>query len=69
MIQDNTLQTAIKEAERFIDAAKALQTLRNRPPVVTSWGSFPPSEAREHAACRRASMDLTRKLADLRQGR
>lgn len=26
-------------------------------------------DAREHAACKRASLDLTRKLADLRQGR
>lgn len=26
-------------------------------------------DTREHAACKRASLDLTRKLADLRQGR
>lgn len=69
MIQNNTLQAAIKEAERFIKAAKALQAVRNQPLIETSWGSYPPGEVREHAACRRASMDLTRKLADLRQSR
>lgn len=64
MIQDHTLQTAIKEAERFIDTAKALQLDRKLNPGRCDW-----QPSVHAAACRRASMDLTRKLADLRQSR
>lgn len=32
-----------------------------------SWGTR--EDTREHAACKRASLDLTRKLADMRAGR
>lgn len=58
MIQDHTLDQAILEALRFVKAAKALR--------ATSPFDYSP---RESAAAKRASMDLTRKLADLRQGR
>lgn len=57
MITDKTLDEALVEAHRFIKAAKALRAKRITDTVV------------EHAACKRASLDLTRKLADLRQGR
>jgi|GEM_PF-2616184 hypothetical protein len=69
MIKDSTLNEAIAEAQRFINAAQTLQQTRKQPPIVTSWGEYPPAEVREHASCKRASMDLTRKLADLRAGR
>lgn len=56
-----TLDEAIVEASRFIRAAKALRDA-SRP-------DNPGTHPRETGAVRRASMDLTRKLADLRQGR
>lgn len=56
-----TLDEAIVEASRFIRAAKALRDA-SRP-------DNPGTHPREAGAVRRASMDLTRKLADLRQGR
>lgn len=58
-MKDETLHEALKEALRFIKAArrlqKASQTRINNPV--------------EQGLCRRASMDLTRKLADLRNNR
>lgn len=59
-MNDHTLDEAIVEAHRFIKAAKALRAANKLS------GYFNP---RESGAARRASMDLTRKLADLRQGR
>ena len=60
-----TLQKAIDEAERFIERAKALRDLTT-PSPNTDFIYGPPIES---GACQRASMDLTRALADLRQGR
>lgn len=60
-IKDQTLDEAIVEAHRFIKAAKALRDIRKH--------GEPGTHPRECGACSRASMDLTRKLADLRQGR
>jgi hypothetical protein len=61
MIKPHTLDEAIIEAARFIKAARLLRyTLKHGAP-----GAHP----RERAGAHRASMDLTRKLADLRQGR
>ena len=54
MIKPHTLDQAIVEALRFVKAAKALRAQ---------------ASGASHAAALRASMDLTRKLADLRQGR
>lgn len=59
MIQDHTLDQAILEALRFVKAAKALRAVKR--------GGWHPGV--QGAAVTRASMDLTRKLADLRQGR
>lgn len=62
------LKTAIEEAERFLKRAKSLPK-----PVTRMYcdgsgrtyqdGNFP----KEQGAIRRASMDLTRALADLRR--
>lgn len=62
MISDKTLD----EAHRFIKAAKALRATGKH--VVEGVAQWAPLVV-EHAACKRASLDLTRKLADLRQGR
>ena len=70
MIKDQTLDEAIIEAARFIKAAKELRAARKTAQAVNgscSW--FSPQQAKEHAACKRASLDLTRKLADMRTGR
>lgn len=55
-----TLTEAIAEAERFLKAAKALEAL----PENKRW-----YDRKLSGSCRRASMDLTRKLADLRNNR
>jgi hypothetical protein len=59
----STLEQSVKEAERYIARAKKLRmgiTDRHGDDI---WGS------KESGAVRRASMDLTRVLADLRLGR
>lgn len=56
-----TLQAAIAEAERFLDLARELQAQSNH----TSWSFI--TGTRASGATRRASMDLTRALADLRR--
>lgn len=75
MITDKTLDEAMVEAARFLKAAKALRKARKQSaskykgPValVEDWQHY--DQHRQHAACKRASLDLTRKLADLRAGR
>lgn len=52
------LATAVAEAKRFLEAAKAWQT---RTPEYDWQGS------KEGGAVKRASMDLTRALAELRK--
>lgn len=73
MIKDQTLDEAIIEIARTLKALKKLRAKRKAEffdhagrPYMT-----PPHHlvSIEHAAAKRASMDLTRKLADLRQGR
>jgi len=54
-----TLDRAKKEALRFVDRIRAYQ-------AAACDGGAP---GKDRAAVRRASMDLTRTLADLRQGR
>lgn len=59
------LATAVAEAKRFIERAKALPeetTYEHAGHTFTNY-YFP----REQGAIRRASMDLTRALADLRR--
>lgn len=56
-----TLMEAIYEAERFIRAAEAYLDVSDE--------KRPWKHPRESGSVRRASLDLTRKLADLRQGR
>ena len=72
MITDKTLDEAIIEAARFIKAAKELRAARklSRARVglhCIDWAYG--DQVKEHAACKRASLDLTRKLADMRAGR
>lgn len=76
MITDKTLDEALVEAHRFIKAAKALRSKRKAESYDHLGRRYGNAEAIcrqlcsiEHAACKRASLDLTRKLADLRQGR
>jgi len=61
----DTLQRAIAEAQRFIELAQNVGYYEygGRPPKYIN------SPTKESASCKRASMDLTRTLADLRQGR
>lgn len=85
MIQDHTIDQTLIELARTMKALKALRAIRKRnknptivsrrtevwggqPADVTNW-SRPESTVSAHAAATRASMDLTRKLADLRCGR
>lgn len=58
-----TIDAAITEAERFISAAREFK--RAQETRAAEYYATP----RESGAARRASLDLTRKLADLRQGR
>lgn len=68
MIQDHTIDQALVELARTMKALKALRAARKRDTEhPDQWRAF--DQAVEHAAALRASMDLTRKLADLRQGR
>ncbi len=56
-----TLQAAIAEAERFLDLARELQVQAKH----TDWAHVHGTAA--SGAARRASMDLSRALADLRR--
>lgn len=76
MIQDHTIDQALVELARTMKALKALRAALKCADVTydadkAAGKLFPrhPSTCSEHAAALRASMDLTRKLADLRQGR
>jgi len=67
MIKDQTIDQTLIELARTMKALKALRAIRKS---SADWhGGRMLDCAREHAAATRASMDLTRKLADLRQGR
>lgn len=58
-MRDTQLETAVAEAKRFIERVEALK----RAEANESDYNHP----RESGAVRRASMDLTRALADLRR--
>ncbi len=66
-----TLIAAVAEAKRFITKAEAAlnEDARNRDRTAYPNISSLTNNPRENGALRRASMDLTRKLADLRAGR
>lgn len=74
-IQDETIDRTIIELSRTLSALNALRAKRKKvvePVTIPGYATFPgvrPTETKEHAALKRASMDLTRKLADLRAGR
>lgn len=79
MIKDQTIDEALIEIMRTKKALEALRkarkdataTIRTESATsITSRDYVKHSEcAKEHAATKRASLDLTRKLADLRAGR
>jgi hypothetical protein len=57
-IQEARLKTAEEEAKRFLQRIKELRDIEKK------WDGFHP---RQMGAVKRASMDLTRALADLRR--
>ena len=64
MITDLAIDQALIELKRF---EKALLELRAERKTIGKFRLYPPST--KNAAAKRASMDLTRKLAALRAGR
>lgn len=64
-MNNNTLKEAIEEAKRFIKAAEKIELKQSQ----FNKSIWYPVCNKTTAAAKRASMDLTRKLADLRQGR
>ena len=62
-MNERTLNEAISEAERFLKKASLLKEVIVKD---ANWDFF---GCKESAAVKRSSMDLTRVLADLRQGR
>lgn len=60
-----TLQASISEAKRFIKRGIALSKVHEEETVTDTLLDHP----KEQGAVRRASMDLTRCLSDLRAGR
>lgn len=64
-MQYETLLETIAEAERFIERAKTLAKLQK----ASEGSRWTPHFPKEQGLVKRASMDLTRVLADLRQGR
>lgn len=76
MIQDKTIDETLIElmrCQRALEALrKAIKTSDATYDALKAKGmAYPchPSVSKEHAAAKRASLDLTRKLADLRAGR
>lgn len=63
-MEKETLKVCIEEAERFLKRAKELEEVAGD----KYWGYYC-CHPKEQAAVLRSSMDLTRALADLRQGR
>ena len=68
----DTLLDSIKQAEHFIERAKQVKLSHELVQAecrnTAAW-PYVKAGPRETGALRRASMDLTRALADLRQGR
>lgn len=68
MIQDKTIDEALIEIMRTKKALEALRSARKQASSVNIEWTYA-DQIKEHSAAKRASIDLTRKLADLRQGR
>lgn len=64
-----TLLTAIAEAERFLERAKTLAKSHKSGTTSGTPSAYIYSLPKEQGLAKRASMDLTRALADLRRGR
>lgn len=68
-----TLTVAIKETERFIDAALKAQArweldwLKDSKRLNLTKRDYYTNVSKENAACKRASMELTRALSELRK--
>ena len=62
-MKERTLNESISEAKRFLKKASLLKEAIAKDPY---WGTC---GCKESAAVKRSSMDLTRVLSDLRQGR
>ena len=74
MIKDQTIDEALIEIMRTKKALEALRRARRGTPLFVCTDYIPGAwhasdQVKEHAAAKRASLDLTRKLADLRAGR
>lgn len=65
MIDENTVRTAKAEAKRFLERVKALEERSRKDATAINYLGF--CGCSETGAVRRASMDLTRALADLRR--
>lgn len=63
----DTLNKAISEAERFLKAAKACRNDEEPHNDGANRYVFSSYPSKSSGACKRASMDLTRALADLRR--
>ena len=61
-----TLQNAIAEAERFIQAAKKVEIIREKFLNGKPWFHIK-TQTKETAACKRASLDLSRALSEMRK--
>lgn len=68
MIRDITIDQALIELKRTEKTLLALRKARRAAANVRG-GWVYDDQIREHAAAKRASLDLTHKLADLRAGR
>jgi hypothetical protein len=71
-MKDLTLQVAINEAKRFIARAEALKEARKKKLSYVYKGKteyYNKPASIQSGSVKRASMDLTRMLADLRLGR
>ena len=68
-MQEQTLKEAVKEAKRFIRAAREIGVVSKWSPCIRQFVDVPGRTPTINAANKRASMDLTKKLADLRMGR
>ena len=65
-----TLKTAISEAERFLDRARRAERsfqIEEWPVTAPGQPTYYSTDTTATAAVKRASMDLTRALADLRR--
>lgn len=62
-MKNDSIDAAVAEAERFIVRAKALKARRKKDEWLSEWQG-----CKESGALRRASLDLSRALTNLRGG-